>query len=526
MLLFLLPHGISAGKGYPAHENQEEKTNSRTLGELSDEPTEKLFKAGEEAFEHQDFDRASAIFSIICSRYSEKSEPEMKRLYAASMNRFGNLNYKKGSFSAAMEYYLKSRRLAEKNGFRQLLPEIYVNIGNVYASSNDYATAISFYRRALPDIDKCKNKVVRTMLFNNLTMANYLLGEIDSASHWLRQFESLNLRTPRFRYDILLNRALLHMGTGRTDSAIHYFRKAAVQGAKTESPGQNIGAAYSQIAECYERKGELDSALSYLHKCEDISIREKIPHFQVETLRSLGRVYGKKGLRNKSMEYQSAYLALSDSLSYQEEYNKLKTSETLYELDTSADTIRTLNIQKERQLQLLLICVCFAIICIVFIMILLRQKKSLKAAWRELYERSRLQLDQKPAAIPGRSLALSSEQKEKISAGILRIMEETEDYCDPDFSIEKMAESLSTNSRYVSDVVNDVFGKNFRTMLSEYRIRKAIERMEDREHYGNHTIRAIAESVGYRSQSTFISAFSRFTGLKPGVYLKMASERN
>lgn len=515
----LLPAAL-AGEGGAGHV----RTAEADMRRLDNSPTERLFQEGEKAFAAQDFDRASVIFTIICSRYSEKSEPEMRRLYAASMNRLGNLNYKKGSFSAAIEYYLKARRLAEKNGYVDLLSEIYTNIGNVYASSADYPTAISFYRKALPTLDSGRSMNVRAMVLNNLTIANYLSGRLDSAGHYLRMYKALNLVGPRFRFDLLLNKGLLYLGENRPDSAIRYFRLAARQGELTPSPGQNTGSAYSQIAECLERQGELDSALVYLHRCEEISTRERIPHFLIETLRSLGRVYEKKGMADKSMRYRSAYLVLSDSISYQEQYNKLKTSETLYELETSADTIRTLNIQKERQRQLLVLAGCFAAVCIIFIIILIRQKRSLKAAWRELYERSRQQLGQNPPPEQGRTLSLNPEQKEKISAGVRRIMDETEDYCDPDFSIEKMAESLDTNARYVSDVVNDVFGKTFRTMLNEYRVRKAIERMEDRENYGKYTVKAIAESVGYRSQSTFIGAFTKMTGLKPGVYRKMAEE--
>lgn len=489
-----------------------------------------LFQAGEKAFASQDFDRASVIFSIICSRYSENTDPEMRRLYAASMNRFGNLNYKKGAFSAAMDYYLKARRLAENNGYTDLLPEIYTNIGNLYASTSDYHSAISFYSRALPILENGDTRdgdiTLRTMLLNNLTMANYCIREMDSASHYLKRFKALNINSPRFRYDLLLNKGLLYRGSGRLDSAIATFRHAARQGEKTSQRAQNVGAAYSQIADCFEQKGLLDSALFYLERCEEISRREKIPHFLIETLRSQGRVYGKKGLKEISMRYRSAYLDLSDSISYQEQYNKLKTSETLYELETSADTIRALNIDKERQRQWLLIFGCGALVCMVFVIILVRQKRSLKAAWRELYERNRQQMEQKAtASASGRTLSINSEQKKRIADDILRLMEETEDYCNPDFSIEKMAEAIGTNARYVSDVVNDIFGKTFRSMLSEYRVRKAIERMEDREHYGNLTIKAISESVGYRSPSTFISAFTKFTGLKPSVYQKLVDEQ-
>ena len=49
-------------------------------------------------------------------------------------------------------------------------------------------------------------------------------------------------------------------------------------------------------------------------------------------------------------------------------------------------------------------------------------------------------------------------------------------------------------------------------------------RMNDQEHYGNYTIKAIAESVGYKSQANFINVFTKITGLKPSTYLKLLRE--
>ena len=83
----------------------------------------------------------------------------------------------------------------------------------------------------------------------------------------------------------------------------------------------------------------------------------------------------------------------------------------------------------------------------------------------------------------------------------------------------------NSNSRYVSQVINDVYGMNFRALVNDFRIKKAIIRMTDTENYGNFTIRAIAESVGYKSQANFINVFTKITGLKPSTYLRLLKEK-
>ena len=49
--------------------------------------------------------------------------------------------------------------------------------------------------------------------------------------------------------------------------------------------------------------------------------------------------------------------------------------------------------------------------------------------------------------------------------------------------------------------------------------------MNDTENYGQYTIKAIAESVGYKSQSNFINVFTRQTGIKPSVFQKISREK-
>lgn len=74
-------------------------------------------------------------------------------------------------------------------------------------------------------------------------------------------------------------------------------------------------------------------------------------------------------------------------------------------------------------------------------------------------------------------------------------------------------------------MINDEYGINFRAFLNRYRVKEAMRRLEDIDNYGHLTLKAIAESIGYRSQATFISVFTKETGLKPGIYQRLASER-
>ena len=120
---------------------------------------------------------------------------------------------------------------------------------------------------------------------------------------------------------------------------------------------------------------------------------------------------------------------------------------------------------------------------------------------------------------------IPKEQREELLGRIYKVIEQPDFYCDPDCSIDRLAAAIDSNARYVSEVINKEYGMNFRSFINKYRVKEAMRRLEDVEHYGHLTIKAIAESVGYKSQATFISVFTKETGLKPSLYQQLARRR-
>lgn len=66
-----------------------------------------------------------------------------------------------------------------------------------------------------------------------------------------------------------------------------------------------------------------------------------------------------------------------------------------------------------------------------------------------------------------------------------------------------------------------MFGVNFSTLLSQYRIKEACRRLSSPE-YANVTIQSIAVDMGFKSRTNFAAVFKRETGLTPNEYQKEA----
>ncbi|MEQ9297333.1 MAG: helix-turn-helix domain-containing protein [Cyclobacteriaceae bacterium] len=103
------------------------------------------------------------------------------------------------------------------------------------------------------------------------------------------------------------------------------------------------------------------------------------------------------------------------------------------------------------------------------------------------------------------------------------LMKEEKIYVDPNLNLEKLAAGLNINPRYLSSVLNNGIGKSFYDFVNAYRINEVKVMLRD-ERNQNLTIEAIANQAGFRSKSSFNTAFKRLTHMTPREYMRSHSE--
>ena len=96
----------------------------------------------------------------------------------------------------------------------------------------------------------------------------------------------------------------------------------------------------------------------------------------------------------------------------------------------------------------------------------------------------------------------------------------------PAFSMEMLCREVGSNVKYVSVVINATYGKNFKTLINERRVREGARRLTEGEKYQSETVEAVALSLGYNSSTSFIIAFKRVMGMTPAVYKRLVQQRN
>lgn len=102
---------------------------------------------------------------------------------------------------------------------------------------------------------------------------------------------------------------------------------------------------------------------------------------------------------------------------------------------------------------------------------------------------------------------------------ILNIIVVQKKYRDSNFTAKDLAKELRTNTRYLSAVINSRFGKNYSSLLNEYRVKEALHLLLDKR-FINKNIEEISAMVGFANRQSFYAAFLKFTGETPHSYRK------
>ena len=120
---------------------------------------------------------------------------------------------------------------------------------------------------------------------------------------------------------------------------------------------------------------------------------------------------------------------------------------------------------------------------------------------------------------------LGDDDKAALTDRILKVFENGDEIFESNFDMNRLADLVGSTYKNVSQTVNEQLGKNFNQVLNEYRIKEACRRLNDQATYGNYTIEAIGESVGYGSRSTFVTQFKTLTGLTPSEFQNLARNK-
>lgn len=501
-------------------------------------------------------DSAIAGYTMLVNEITGKKDKESLRMMAETYNKLGYIYlYEKGDNNSAYSYLLKSRDIAEENGYTDILSIAYLNLGNTILPS-DEKEALSLFRGSLDNSLQLGTHSSANVAF--LNMINIAMS-LDDRNVLMRILESYTPETADSiilsKYATLTARGAKAFSEGDYEEAEAKLNEAAENIDTDLQPERYLLQALGNLVEVYRAAGDSLKMTDMLRHMEGLCSQWKVNDMLIEVYRNLAETLASNGHTEEARDYEKKYLSLSDSLySYRRGY-ELKNVEARHEVTKMNEKLQESDQISRNRLRILIIAIVAILALGIIVILVWRQKKRVDDLLLELYSRHRvapLYGEPTPLEASGKRLEASTagndtdpeemetsrvdtgKPKERYGASTLsetekaiyadritKTLEDSQEVFSQGFNIDRLAELAGIPTKTVSRVINETFGMNFNAFINTYRIREATARLES-ESSDSLTIDAISEELGFRNRSHFAAVFKASVGMSPSDFRRAA----
>lgn len=511
--------------------------------------TEELMRRGQDYLQNKGWaDSAMVCYTIVANR-ARHADLDSKEMYqiARALNNIGYIyaayyyDYQK-----AYENVKRSMEMSRQYGFDNNLAYAYINMASIIDNRNRLVSDGILSTEVLDNTRLAFDVAVKagewnvavTSIYNMLDMINDK-GDYGLIAPDLARFKSLQLTdsVEMWQCTRVFCKATEAYFSGQYATALEYYNQMETKAQDvTTNRQQCIIKAMQQKAMVLAAMHRYQEAIDCLQQVAAITVKHGMQSELIDTYHALAQVYTALGNSQKADQYDYKYLKAKDELIHKSHAEKLEKSRFLDEMQRVNEQVEEIQAKHERTHQLLLMMSLIAVIILIALVLLVRSNIKQRNYIRHLYEKNVQLLDVKVADTPLTAQAggeqeesapkyqglLDQESKDRLFDQIKRVMDDMSIICKPDFSLQQLADQVGSNYKYVSQVLNECYGKSFKQVLNEQRVREACRMFNDAERYGNLTIEAIAANLGFNSRSNFTVTFKRITGISPSDFMKMA----
>lgn len=114
---------------------------------------------------------------------------------------------------------------------------------------------------------------------------------------------------------------------------------------------------------------------------------------------------------------------------------------------------------------------------------------------------------------------LEGDELQKCFLMVENYMEKEKPFLDPDLTLPKLAKELDVSTHHLSQVINEVHGRNFFDYVNQFRVEEIKKKIQD-EKYDNYSLLGIAYESGFNSKSAFNRVFKKSTNKTPSQFRK------
>ena len=302
---------------------------------------------------------------------------------AGGLDLTGALLYEEGDYQNALKFLLKAVAV-QNNTDPSDMPQIRVDLGNVYMRQADYISAIDNYIKASALFEKINKKENNAVVLMDLGVVYKKMGYLSKALEYdhksLELFKNLN----NWRDEIGVNNNIaaiyleeksnnkaleicfqtLELSMKHNDkygiqncysfiglayfelknypAAISYYQKAIVIEEETNNQ-YSKAISQANLAKVYMETGELNKAVDYFKKAFDLFKGSRAKNEIKDIYKDLSKVYEKQNDFKNALKYHQLFSSLNDSIYNEENSRQINELSAKYENEKREKEIALLN---------------------------------------------------------------------------------------------------------------------------------------------------------------------------------------
>lgn len=403
---------------------------------------------------------------------------------------------------------------------RRDMYSLLANKAKIFTAYKDYRNAAKYYSRC---IGFASNAIDSLLVTLDLSVISCHGGDSVTAKRSAAKLSSFRIEDSLYKqYVCDISQAYIEKFFGNRERSRDLFAHSL---AIVRSDGSNPHSRLTPLSELYEYytyRGDLDSMLFYLNDYKFFADAFRTPDMMADINKGFLKAYILKGDREKALEAFNSYFNIVDSLYNPVGFSVLNSEYSDENLNRTNDRMMKLELTVSRFKMILILIVTLILVGALIWLVcrtLIQSRKRIFFLNREIARKESPVTEAQPV----RKSPEGSRQAELMKA-IDEVLADPAVYCNPEFNIAELAKLVDSNTKYVSQAINECTGMNFRTFINSLRIKIARVRLTNSVEYSNHTIQAVSESVGFKSTSNFVIAFKKVMGVTPSAYQKLACQ--
>ena len=508
-----------------------------------DMPSKTLMEMGEQFFSTGQADSALVCYNIVANRYYNNDNKDTVITYcsAQAMNELGILyTFFFFDYEKAHKYLRLAEKIANENNYYSLLSTVYNNMCNIYLIDSSISNDGKLDDRAIKLYHKSFEKALEAKNPESILVSAFNIAHIASDSANYIALQDDIIRFLRYKIpDSLLNStvtnsmciAVIEQNRGNYDEALMWYDIALANVHHQNKRASEIIKSAILNNKCYlfvlqrQNQKALD-IMNELVRYGKASNNHYVLFVSYMTLSQFFHDVKKDTVQGD--RYELMALREKDIVLNKNKLLEAEKIEFLFQIDEINAEVQELN-YRQRLMKIIAWCIAAIVLLILgFFYLLWRKYKQEQEKNRVLYEknqewlaadeerRQRIIIEQQAP----RAHQLEEGERSDLLHRVFFIMETNDEVFSPGFTLPRLAELVDDTRNNVSEAINQLYNTNFNGLINEYRIKEACRRINDEDHYGNLRIEAIGQSLGFKSNSNFVSNFKKITGLTPSAYRK------